>query len=361
MHELSQIWMHMADWVAAHAVVPMLTRLHLTGVSGDPHDIAEAWMIAIIQVGIIALIFRPLESLMPAQRWSDRRLTRVDRRYTLIMLMGLNPLFAYLVLMPLSHWLGVAGGSGANPEDSLFSLTHWLPALRQHPFVLFATYYVVFDFTYYWMHRTQHAIPWWWALHSMHHSQRQMSCWTNDRGSYLDGFLQSMVLATVGIVMGVAPDQFALLNLISELVQNFSHANVRIGFGRRLERLLVDPKFHRLHHMRVDVARPGLHNCNYGQVLSVWDVLFGTALYGEAARPTGVGDPSVDADNDYGVVMMQWRTLLRFWGAVRRPAGWKLGEVTFGADYAPIPVNHATAFMMERQATGGHVNAAVPP
>ncbi|MGA9341467.1 MAG: sterol desaturase family protein [Rhodanobacteraceae bacterium] len=341
MHELSQIWTHVADWVAAHGVVPMLTRLHLTGVSGDPHDIAEAWMIAIIQVGIIALIFRPLETLMPAQRWSDRRLTRVDRRYTLIMLMGLNPLFAYLVLMPLSHWLGVGGGPGGNPEDSLFSLTHWLPSLRQHPFVLFAMYYVVFDFTYYWMHRTQHAIPWWWALHSMHHSQRQMSCWTNDRGSYVDGFLQSMVLASVGIVMGVAPDQFALLNLVSELVQNFSHANVRIRFGRVLEKLLVDPTFHRLHHMRVDVSRPNLHNCNFGQVLSLWDSLFGTALYGEPVRPTGVGDPSVDADNDYGVVLMQWRTFRRFWGAVRRPAGWRLGEVTFGEDYEPIPVNHA--------------------
>ena len=341
MHELSQIWVSMADWLAAHAVVPMLTRLHLNGISGDPHDIAEAWMIAIIQVGIIALIFRPLESLAPAERWTDRKLTRVDRRFTLIMLMGLNPLFAYLVLMPLSHWLGVPGAASANPDDSLFSITHWFPGLREYPYVLFAMYYVVFDFTYYWMHRTQHAIPWWWALHSMHHSQRQMSCWTNDRGSYVDGFLQSMVLATTGIVMGVAPDQFALLLLVSELAQNFSHANVRIGFGSWLEKLFVDPKFHRLHHMIVDVNRPKLHNCNFGQVLSVWDTVFGTALYGEPVRPTGVGDPSVDADNNHGVVMMQWRAAQRFWGAVRHRDGWKPGEVTFGPGYVPIPVDHA--------------------
>lgn len=360
MHELSQIWVRTAIWLADHAVTPVLTLLHVDAVSGDQREIAEALMIAVIQVGIIALIFRPLESLVPAERWSNRDLTRVDRRYTLIMLVGLNPLFAYLVLMPLSHWLGVGGSDSANVEDSLLSVTHWLPGLRQHPVLLFAMYYVVYDLTYYWMHRAQHAIPWWWALHSMHHSQRQMSCWTNDRGSYLDGFLQSMVLATAGVVMGVAPDEFALLNLISELAQNFSHANVRIGFGRVMEKVIVGPKFHRLHHMRVDVTRPTLHNCNFGQVLAVWDVVFGTALYGEKPRPTGVGDPLVDADNDHGVVGMQWRTLKRFWGAFRRRAGWKFGEVVFGADYVPKPVTHRDLHAIVQSSAGDSISIADP-
>jgi hypothetical protein len=116
---------------------------------------------------------------------------------------------------------------------------------------------------------------------------------------------------------------------------------VRLGFGRVLERVLVDPRFHRLHHMRVDPERPRLHDCNYGQVLSLWDVLFGTALYGEPARPTGVGDPMVDADNGRGLVAMQWGALRRFWGAVRTPAGWRPGDVAFGADHVPVPTTHA--------------------
>src|SRR5256885_4465518 len=65
----------------------------------------------------------------------------------------------------------------------------------------------------------------------MHHSQRQMSCWSNDRSHYLDGMLQSFILATVGLAMGVEPSEFALLGLLSELVQNFSHANVRLRLG----------------------------------------------------------------------------------------------------------------------------------
>ncbi|NAV73992.1 fatty acid hydroxylase, partial [Salmonella sp. zj-f60] len=80
-------------------------------------------------------------------------------------------------------------------------------------------------------------------------------------------------------------------------------------------------------------------NCNYGQVLSIWDVLFGTSLYDEPLRPTGVGDPVVDADNNYGLIGLHWASLKRFWDTVRRLDGWKPGEVAFSPDdYRPIPV-----------------------
>ena len=346
MLDLSQAWTQAVAWLASQAVTPLSQALGLGSLLGDPHAIAAAAIIALAQVAIIALVLRPLESIMPAERWADRRLTRVDRLYTLLMVLGLLPLFSYLVLLPIANLLGL----DANPADGRGSATvldHWVPWLAQYPLLLFALYYVVYDLTYYVMHRLQHAIPWWWALHSMHHSQRQMSCWTNDRGSYLDAVLQSLILASVGLVMGVEPSEFALLTLVSELMQNLSHANVAIGFGRVLERVFVDPRFHRLHHMRVDPARPWLHHCNYGQVLSIWDVVFGTALYGEPARPTGVADPTVDADNERGLVAMQWETLKRFWGAFSRPEGWQPGEVAFSPDYAPVPVQHG-----EKEVTG---------
>ena len=314
-------------------VTPLLL-LGPRGATGNPRELAEALAIAAVQLSVIALIFRPLESLAPAEPWADRRLTRIDRQYTLFMLLGILPLYTYLVMMPLGDWLSGAGEVGADPARGL---RLWVPWFNEHPLPLFLAYYGIYDFVYYWMHRTQHAVPWWWALHSMHHSQRQVSCWTNDRGSYLDAILQSIVLGAVGLAMGVEPSQFALLVMIGELVQSLSHTNVRIGFGHVLERFFVDPKFHRLHHMRVDPARPGLHNCNFGQVFSVWDVLFATALYGESSRPTGVGDPVVDADNDCGLIAMQWGVLKRFWGAVRRRSGWKPGEVSFGRHYEPIP------------------------
>ena len=331
----SQHWALAIDWVSVHAVTPVVNALHIAEAAGDPREIAAGILIALLQLFLIGCVMRPLESLLPAERWADRRHTTVDRNYTLLMLLGLFPLFSFLILMPVAHMLG---GGPATEEAS--GLKAWLPWFEGHPYILFAVYYVVYDFTYYWMHRAQHVIPWWWAMHSMHHSQRQMSCWSNDRSNYLDGMLQSFVLASVGLAMGVEPSEFAMLGLLSELVQNFSHANValRLGWlGQMGERLLVGPRFHRNHHMLRDAERPERHNCNFGQILPWWDQLFGTALYhDEELRPTGVSDPEVDADNERGLIAMQWYTLKRFWGAFSCRAGWRLGDVSFGPGYRPI-------------------------
>lgn len=341
MPELSQLWFGAASWLSLHVVAPVLTFLHINNTAGNPDEIAEAVMIACIQIFMIAVVFRRMEDIFPAERWENRDLTKIDRLYTLLMLLGLFPLFSFLVLTPLSHLLG-AGDAAAGPEVA-YGLKHWMPWFEHHPWALLVVYYLAYDCTYYWMHRMEHIIPWWWALHSMHHSQRQMSCWTNDRGSYLDGVIQSFILASVGLLMGVDIAEFALLTLVSELIQNLSHANVRFDFGKVFGKLLVSPRFHRMHHMVVDERRPWLHNCNFGQVFPFWDMLFGTALYNEPVRPTGVSDPAVDADNGRGLIAMQWYTLKRFWGAFRRPAGWRPGDVSFvGEKFEPVPSSYRT-------------------
>jgi sterol desaturase/sphingolipid hydroxylase (fatty acid hydroxylase superfamily) len=353
---VSQHWVQLIQWVSDHLVVGTLSFLHMQD-AGDPRKIAEAALYAVLQISIIACVFRPLETWAPAEKWENRDHTKIDRLYTLIMLLGLFPLFSYLVLSPFAHLLG--GTPEGAAVEAAFSLKHQIPWLAQHPALLLLVYYLIYDMTYYWMHRAEHLIPWWWAMHSMHHSQRQMSCWTNDRGCYLDGVLQSFILASVGLAVGIDLSEFALLTLISELVQNFSHTNTRIGFGRFFERVFVDPKFHRLHHMKVDETRPWLHNCNFGQVFSIWDNLFGTALYGEPPRPTGVSDPAVDADNERGLIMMQWYTLKRFWGAFKRPAGWRPGDVGFEGDsFEPVPSSYrnlepGTAMAAERAGVSG--------
>jgi len=112
--------------------------------------------------------------------------------------------------------------------------------------------------------------------------------------------------------------------------------------------------FHRLHHMLVDPDRPTLHNCNFGQVFSVWDVVFGTALYGEPIRPTGVGDPMVDADNGKGLVGLHWNAFRRFWGAVRCKAGWTLGDVAFDERYRPVSVKDIDLHALEAGRPGEH-------
>lgn len=343
---LADPWTATLAWTTAHAVHPALQWLRLPWLDSQASDIARYFLLTIVQVAVIVLVLRPAESLWPAERWERRRTTAIDCRYTLLKLFVVLPLFTYLVLFPLNQWMG---GDSEGDGAGLVSIQQGIPWLAAHPAVLFLVYYAIYDFVLYVVHRLQHQIPWWWALHSLHHSQRQLSCWSNDRDHYLDDLLEALIVAGVGVVIGVAPTEYALLVLLGELLQNLGHANIRLHFGPVFGRLLVDPRYHRLHHMRVDPDQPTLHACNYAFIFPIWDILFGTALYGQPVRPTGVCDPTVDADNRYGMVGQQLTTLRRWWAAIRCRAGWMPGDVAFDEHYRPVSVRHIDLHALERE------------
>ncbi|MHA3061517.1 sterol desaturase family protein [Acinetobacter sp. ANC 4636] len=355
--EIATLWEQCAIWLGHHAILPILNFLDITKYTDSPTDIASTLMIGGLQLLIIGGLFRPLENLIPAEKWADRRYARIDFHLTWLMLVGLFPLFAFLIMTPIvNYFSGVSPTAG---DDTGWSMRSQFPWLKEHTWLFFILYYLTYDLVYYWMHRIQHVVPWWWAMHSFHHSQRQMSCWTNDRTNYLDGMVQSFVLAGVGIFWGVSGEEFVWLMLLGELVQNFSHANVRIGFGPVFGKIFVSPEFHRLHHMDFVPERPTLHNCNFGQVFAIWDVIFKTALYNEPVHPTGVtGDKMVDIDNDKGLIGVQVESLKRFWGSVTCLDGWRLGGVVFSKNYRPIhmkkPVNG------QKQAFKPHIRTDVP-
>ena len=170
-------------------------------------------------------------------------------------------------------------------------LERLIPGLYDNAFLSFLVYFALYDFAAYWVHRAQHRFAWWWALHSLHHSQRRVTVWTDDRNHVLDDLLVNLVLAVFAQFVGVQPDDFVLILMVGRLIESWSHANVDMSFGRLGERLLVGPRFHRLHHARADAAQPHIHDHNFAPVLPVWDMLFGTARFGDVPRPTGVDVP----------------------------------------------------------------------
>src|SRR5205085_843369 len=88
------------------------------------------------------------------------------------------------------------------------------------------------DFGEYWRHRLQHRLSWWWALHSVHHDQRQMTLWTDNRNHVLDDILAAVWSGTIALMIGVPPAEYPLVMIAFRLVENFSHTNVRLGLRR---------------------------------------------------------------------------------------------------------------------------------
>jgi len=327
MQALMALWERTQDAFASGLLAPLFASVGIAKYMGDPGEIAQFFMVNAVQIAIIGLLFRPLETILPQERWPDRKLTRIDLFYTLLKEFGLVPVFTFMLLLPASNWIGEKIGLS---EGDTTLIEDWLPWFRGKPLLLFAIYFAIFDLTQYVIHRLQHALPWWWALHSLHHSQRQVNCWTDDRNHMLDDVLEAVTLGTVGLIIGVPAGQYAVLILMGRLIENFSHANVRIRFGPVIDKLLVDPLFHRLHHMRADPADAINYNCNFALVLPIWDIIFRTALYGEEPRPCGVDDPDVDADNERSWAGQQIAGFQRFFRALRSP--WLREPQTVSAD-----------------------------
>jgi len=161
------------------------------------------------------------------------------------------------------------------------------PFLLGQQVITFVLYAIILDCADYWRHRLSHQFRWWWALHSLHHAQRQMTFWSDDRNHLLDDLISFVWFGFIALLIGVSPLQFPLLVLVLRFLESLAHANVRLSFGWLGDRLLISPRFHRAHH---GIRAAGDRSCNYGAVLPWWDMLFGTADF---ARDYGrTGDPS---------------------------------------------------------------------
>ncbi len=269
------------------ALLPALYALGLMAFEEDAAEWLDFALLGALTVLVSVLVCAPLERLRPVERWQgEPSSVGTDVTYTLLNRLGLAPLFAFILLRPVEiAWAASLARLGLIPP----TLETLIPPLRDSPLLAFLAYVVVLDFAEYWRHRLQHCVGWWWALHSVHHAQRQMTFWTDDRNHLLDDIIAALWFAGVATLIGVPPGQFPLLVLVMRVVESLSHANVRLSFGRFGRFALVSPQFHRVHHAldHAEGRDARAYGCNFAVLLPIWDVLFGTARWTSAYPATG--------------------------------------------------------------------------
>lgn len=297
-------------WVFETLVQPALFKLDLMDWSELAFDGTELFLIGVIQLVLLYVVFRPLEALAPAEPWPNRDGADADFLYSALAKLGVLPLFFFLILTPAFDWVnGSLRMSGIIPPN----LEDLIPAFKDAPFLSAFAYLLILDFADYWRHRMQHRFRIWWALHALHHSQQKMTFWSDDREHLLDQLIAAAWRAVIGLAIGVPPVQFLVVTLISGAIESLSHANVRLSFGAIGERLVVSPRFHRVHHA-VEVGHEGKrYGCNFAQVFSLWDVIFGTANFDASFHRTGIADQLQGRDYGRGFWAQQWLGLRRMW------------------------------------------------
>lgn len=299
-----------AGWLQGHLIIPMLYRFGWM----EWEDIAYGWALfavyGAVQVVLTFAVCLPLERWRPVERWPDSKAVTVDVLYTVLSRVGILPLFTFVLFyrtqVNLNGWLA---DQGLVPP----TLERIFPFLLGQQVATFLIYAIILDFADYWRHRVSHMVRWWWALHSLHHAQRQMTFWSDDRNHILDDIIAFVWFGAIALLIGVPPMQFPLLVLVLRFIESLSHANVRLSFGWA-DRLLISPRFHRAHH---GVLAAGQRSCNYGAVLPWWDMLFRTADFTREYVETG--DPSGEEVLHTGsYVQQQWAGLRRFGRAIRK-------------------------------------------
>lgn len=308
---IQDLWIRFTGTLFEQLLQPALYALGLMDWADDAFQWMDFFLFGVFSVGVVYVVCRPLEAWRPVERWADRRDVGTDIIYTLLARLGILPLLAFILLASVNAWVfGAITDSGWMPP----TIENLWPGLRDSPLLAFAVYIVVLDFGEYWRHRFQHRIGWWWALHSLHHAQTQMTFWTDDRNHILDDCLGALWFGGLALLIGVPPGQFPLLALVLRLAESLSHANVRLSFGSVGERLVVSPRFHRLHHGVLSAGETGR---NYAVLLPIWDWIFGTADFRRDQFPL-TGDPGASPVLVHGGwFAQQVEGTRRLWGALR--------------------------------------------
>ena len=278
-------------WLFEAAVQPLIFKLGLGDVVEEAFVGTEWFLLGVIELIVLYLVLRPLEAWIPVKPDLDPAARRIDFLYTCIHRLGAFGVALFFMLDPLfdavASQLHMAGVMQLNLEDL------W-PGVTDIPLVAFFVYLVVLDFFDYWYHRAEHQFNWWWGLHSLHHSQRHMNLWSDNRNHLLDDLLRDIYMAAIALVIGVEPSQYVLLIMASRMLQSLQHANVRLHFGAIGERILVSPRYHRLHHAigvgHESHGKGTLGGCNFAVLFPIWDILFRTARFDNDFVATGVRD-----------------------------------------------------------------------
>jgi sterol desaturase/sphingolipid hydroxylase (fatty acid hydroxylase superfamily) len=219
------------------------------------------WLSGTLVVGAFALLCL-LERGRPLRREVEPKLRRNARNLAVA---GLAAASFQLVERPLIQ-----------PLTTLVERRRWgLVKLVRLPTWLEVTLAVVLmDYTLYLWHVLMHRLPFLWRFHVAHHVDLDLDASTALRFHAGELAISTGWRAGQLVLIGVSPLSLSVWQTFLLLSALFHHSNVRlpVEVERKLNRVLVTPRMHGIHHSIVEEET----NSNWSSGLTVWDWLHGT-------------------------------------------------------------------------------------
>ena len=142
--------------------------------------------------------------------------------------------------------------------------------------------FFILDFGGYWYHRLSHEINYFWNIHIIHHSSEEynLPCALRQQFAVISNLLFIFCLGIMLALCGIPKEVYVLVAPIHLFLQFWYHTKL-IGKMGLLERIIVTPSHHRVHHSMNEVYM----DKNYGQIFIIWDKIFGTFQEELVAEP----------------------------------------------------------------------------
>jgi sterol desaturase/sphingolipid hydroxylase (fatty acid hydroxylase superfamily) len=199
--------------------------------------------------------------------------------------------------------------------------------------LVFVVAFIAKDFAGYWIHRLEHEVNFLWNRHIIHHSSEEFNLSCALRQSISEAFSFVAIFMIPAALLGVPAKVIAIIAPIHLFAQFWYHTRIigKLGF---LEKFLVTPSHHRVHH----AMNPEYLDKNYGQILIIWDKLFGSfqpelpnvpPVYG-VKRPVRTWNPILISFQHFWLLLQDawhtrnWLDKLRLWFM---PTGWRPEDV----------------------------------
>lgn len=148
------------------------------------------------------------------------------------------------------------------------------PSPYLHPLLGALIAFLVLDLSGYWLHRAYHRFSVLWRLHRVHHCDLELDYSTTFRHHPGEVLVSLFVIYLVMAALALAPSQVIPYVIAVKAAQLLAHANIRLNPRTEslINLLFVTPGTHQFHHSRQQPQT----DSNFGEVLTVWDRLFGT-------------------------------------------------------------------------------------
>ena len=135
--------------------------------------------------------------------------------------------------------------------------------------------YLMWELTYWIWHYLGHRVRLFWCLHAPHHAPAKMNLTVAWVHFFAEGYYTAAIQVPLLMLLGVRPEMVAIILVIDGTWGTFIHCgedafkNGKLGW---LEKIFITPSHHRVHHS----SNPEYLDKNYGDMLIIWDKIFGT-------------------------------------------------------------------------------------